>query len=161
METQSKHEQGLRRQLAAFAQFTDRSLGEADLDSFRDLCDMFRSLLPPGIMLTQRCSGWIQGDCVESLTLIANELVTNAAKYAFGGREQGEIILGYREQGAAWSMWVADNGAGIPHQPQVAAAGFGQQLIETLAARISAQLSYSTTEAGGTRVEIFAGLTAS
>ena len=67
---------------------------------FRDLCDMLRSLLPSGISLTPRCSGWIAGDHVEALTLIANELVTNAAKYGFAGREQGEITLGYREEGA-------------------------------------------------------------
>jgi two-component sensor histidine kinase len=63
---------------------------------FQDLCAMFRSLPPAGIALTPRCSGSIPSDCVESLTLLANELVTNAAKYAFAGRDSGEIVLGYR-----------------------------------------------------------------
>jgi anti-sigma regulatory factor (Ser/Thr protein kinase) len=31
---------------------------------------------------------------LESLTLVANELVTNAAKYAFADRDTGEIVLG-------------------------------------------------------------------
>jgi two-component sensor histidine kinase len=127
---------------------------------FRDLCDMLRSLLPPGVVLTPRCTGSIQGDCVESLTLIANELVTNAAKYAFTGRDQGEIILGYREHGAAWRLWVEDNGSGMTQQ-RGATAGFGQQLIEALAARVSAQLAYSRAEPGGTRVDVFSGLASS
>jgi hypothetical protein len=43
---------------------------------FQELCAMLRSLLPAGVALTPRCSGSIPSDCVESLTLIANELVT-------------------------------------------------------------------------------------
>ena len=32
--------------------------------------------------------------------LSLNDLVTNAAKYAFAGRDKGEIVLGYRQDGA-------------------------------------------------------------
>jgi len=71
------------------------SVAKVDAAShFEELCGMLRSLLPAGVVLTPKCSGWILGDCVESLTLIANELVTNAAKYAFAGRDKGEIVLG-------------------------------------------------------------------
>lgn len=69
---------------------------------FQELCDMLRTLLPPGVTLVSRCSGSTPGDSVESLTLIANELITNAAKHAFKGRPSGEITLGYREEG-----WLA------------------------------------------------------
>ncbi len=54
---------------------------------FQELCEMLQSLLPAGVSLTSKCSGTIDGDSVESLTLIANELVTNAAKYAFVARD--------------------------------------------------------------------------
>jgi two-component sensor histidine kinase len=123
---------------------------------FTELCSMLRSLLPSGIALTPRCGGSIAGDCVESLTLIANELVTNAAKYAFVGREQGEITLGYQEEGAGWRLWVEDNGSGLPAENHQ--SGFGRQLIDTLATRLSAGLAYSPSVAGGTRVEVFSGL---
>lgn len=127
---------------------------------FRDLCDMLRSLLPPGIVLSPRCTGSVQADCVESLTIIANELVTNAAKYAFAEGDRGEIILGYREQGAAWKLWVEDNGSGLSdNQEHRKNPGFGRQLIDALASRLDAQLAYSSTPTGGTRVEIFSGLT--
>jgi two-component sensor histidine kinase len=122
---------------------------------FRELCEMLRSLLPSGISLTPRCSG--AGDAVEALTLIANELVTNAAKYAFAGRGHGKIILGYAEEGAGWRLWVEDDGRGMPAK-STQSKGFGGQLVETLASRINADIAYSKSTAGGTRVEVFSGL---
>jgi two-component sensor histidine kinase len=124
---------------------------------FNDLCEMLRSLLPAGVALTPKCSGAIAGDCVESLTLIANELVTNAAKYAFEGREEGSIELGYREEGAGWRLWVKDDGRGLPpgHDGR-SGSSFGQQLLTTLAARLNAELRYASD--GGTRVDVFRGV---
>jgi two-component sensor histidine kinase len=47
--------------------------------------------------------------------LILNELLTNALKYAFVGRDRGEIRLGARvdEDGRA-RIWVHDDGVGLP-----------------------------------------------
>jgi two-component system, sensor histidine kinase PdtaS len=125
---------------------------------FQELCEMLRSLLPPGVTLTPRCSGSIPGDCVESLTLICNELVTNAAKYAFAGRDSGEIVVGYRQEGAGWRLWVHDNGRGLPPNDNPAAtSSFGRQLIATLVARINAQITYTCD--AGTKVDVFCGVT--
>jgi two-component sensor histidine kinase len=120
---------------------------------FKELGEMLRSLLPPGIRLTLTCSGTIVGDCVEALTLITNELVTNAAKYAFVGRDSGEIVVGYREEGAGWRLWVSDNGTGFTDSN--AAASFGKQMIAAMATRLHAELSYIA--ASGTRVEVVCG----
>jgi two-component sensor histidine kinase len=94
---------------------------------------------------------------VEALTLITNELVTNAAKYAFVGRERGEVTVGYREEGAGWRLWVEDNGLGLTAH-SYPSSGFGRQLIETLAERLNAELAYSQAVGGGTRAEISAGV---
>jgi two-component sensor histidine kinase len=123
---------------------------------FQELCEMLRSLLPGGVSLTLRCSGLIAGDNVEPLTLIANELITNAAKHAFRGRQSGEITLGYREEGAGWRLWVHDNGIGKPAVVSEISASFGSQLIETLAARLNANVVYSSDR--GTKVEVAYGL---
>jgi two-component sensor histidine kinase len=124
---------------------------------FQDLCQMLRSLLPAGVALTPKCSGSIGGDCVESLTLIANELITNAAKYAFAEGAAGEIVLGYRQEGAGWRLWVEDNGRGLPQGFEShTQKSFGQQLILTLAARLNADLSYSSKQ--GTRVDVTCGI---
>jgi two-component system, sensor histidine kinase PdtaS len=125
---------------------------------FQELCHMLRSLLPQGVSLSARCSGTIPGDAVESLTLIANELVTNAAKHAFAERDGGEIELGFRQEGAGWRLWVHDNGRGLPaDHAEGPGRSFGHQLLATLATRLNADVR-SVTD-GGTRVEVFAGLT--
>jgi two-component sensor histidine kinase len=124
---------------------------------FQQLCEMLRSLLPPGVTLTAQCSGTLPGDCVESLTLIANELVTNAAKYAFAGRESGEITVGFREEGAGWRFWVEDNGNGLPSNLEERSKNsFGQMLVATLASRVNAEVSYSVDN--GTRIDVLRGV---
>ena len=118
---------------------------------------MLRSLLPQGVTLSARCSGTIPGDAVESLTLIANELVTNAAKYAFAGRDAGEIVLGYRQEGAGWRLWVHDNGRGLPPDQQgTEGRSFGRQLLATLASRVNAEIVYRSE--GGTKVDVVCGV---
>jgi two-component sensor histidine kinase len=124
---------------------------------FQDLCEMLRSLLPPGVSLNSRCSGSIAGDSVESLTLIANELVTNAAKYAFEGRDSGEIELGYRQEGAGWRLWVYDNGRGFPPEDDGRQGkSFGHLLLVTLAARVNAQITQKSE--AGTKVDVVCGV---
>jgi two-component sensor histidine kinase len=124
---------------------------------FQELCELLRSLLPSGVTLTANCSGSIPGDCVETLTLAANELVTNAAKYAFPRGAKGEIVIGYREEGAGWRFWVHDNGTGLPEDWKVGATkSFGQRLIATLVARVNAQIDYFSDH--GTKAEIAYGI---
>ncbi len=119
---------------------------------FREVCEMLRSLLPPGVKLEAECQGAIGSDCVEPLTLVANELVTNAAKHAFKGRTSGEIKMGYRQRGVGWRFFVHDNGSGMPTQHS---SSFGSQLVETLVGRMHAQLLYAHD--GGTKVDIVCG----
>jgi two-component system, sensor histidine kinase PdtaS len=134
------------------------SVAKVDAAShFEELCGMLRSLLPAGVVLTPKCSGWILGDCVESLTLIANELVTNAAKYAFAGRDKGEIVLGYRQDGAGWRLWVHDTGHGMPPEPESRSAkSFGKQLVATLVSRVNAEIAYASDR--GTKVNVSCGV---
>jgi two-component sensor histidine kinase len=125
---------------------------------FGELCEMLRSLLPAGVALTPKCSGWILSDCVESLTLVANELVTNAAKYAFADRDAGEIVLGYRQEGAGWRLWVHDDGHGIGQEREgKSARTFGNQLVATLVSRLNAEIRYVSEQ--GTKVDVFCGVT--
>jgi two-component sensor histidine kinase len=125
---------------------------------FQELCEMLQSLLPAGVSLTAKCSGTIDGDSVESLTLIANELVTNAAKYAFVARDAGEIVLGYRQEGAGWRLWVQDNGCGLPPDHDAPSSrSFGHQLLLTLATRVNAEIKYSSDDEG-TRVDVIRGI---
>ena len=120
---------------------------------------MLRSLLPPGIELTTSCTGTISSDNVESLTLVTNELVTNAAKYAFPDGKTGRIVVGYRQEGAGWRLWVKNDGRGLPADFAHRGEGsFGQQLIGILASRVGAEISVSGE--GGTTVRLSSGVKA-
>jgi two-component sensor histidine kinase len=124
---------------------------------FRDLCEMLRSLLPSGIELTSSCAGTIASDNVEALTLVTNELVTNAAKYAFSKRSTGRVVVGYRQEGAGWRLWVQDDGQGLPADFEQRGGGsFGQQLIGILASRVGAEITVSSE--GGTTVHLSSGV---
>ena len=83
--------------------------------------------------------------------------MTNAAKYAFAGRDSGEIVLGYRREGAGWRLWVHDNGRGLPadHDSRPGKS-FGRLLLTTLASRVNAEVAY--TADAGTRVDIVCGV---
>jgi two-component sensor histidine kinase len=90
--------------------------------------------------------------------LITNELVTNAAKYAFSGRASGTVEVGYREEGAAWRLWVSDDGAGLPSGYEEGEnKSFGTQLVSILATRLNAHTAIKSD--GGTKIEIFSGST--
>lgn len=54
-------------------------------------------------------------ECAIPVGLIVNELVTNAYKYAFEGRKNGEVQIRLLKQGAnGWLLAVADDGKGLP-----------------------------------------------
>jgi hypothetical protein len=71
---------------------------------------------------------------------------------------EGEIVVGYREEGAGWRLWVHDNGHGLPsdHESR-SGASFGQQLVAALVSRVNAEITY--TSHSGTKVDVFCGVT--
>ena len=46
--------------------------------------------------------------------LIVNELITNAFKYAFNGRNGGIIVISMKEQGDYYVLEICDDGPGLP-----------------------------------------------
>lgn len=48
-----------------------------------------------------------------SLGLILNELITNACKYAFAGKESGHINIAINKQGTGYQLIVKDDGSGL------------------------------------------------
>ncbi|WBY06515.1 sensor histidine kinase [Sphingomonas sp. 7/4-4] len=70
-------------------------------------------------------------DRAVSIGLILNELVTNAAKHAFGERESGAISVRFSARPGGWRLIVADNGNGMPVGTRKGRpGGLGQRLIE-------------------------------
>jgi two-component sensor histidine kinase len=84
------------------------------------------------------------------LGLIINELITNAFKYAFEGRESGEIQVKINEREGKLFISIKDNGIGMNQLS--AKKGFGNRLIETFLKKLEA--TSETIIDGGSEVRI-------
>lgn len=72
-----------------------------------------------------------------SLGIILNELLTNAVKYAFVGRDEGEILISGTLKENSAIVTIKDNGIGMPESINIgSSSGFGMSLIEMLVEQI-------------------------
>jgi len=84
-----------------------------------------------------------------------NELVQNALKHAFEGRDQGAVSIALEGQGEGYRVVVADNGVG--RTAEAAPGGLGLQIVETLVAQdLGGELLIEEMERG-TRATILVG----
>jgi two-component sensor histidine kinase len=93
-------------------------------------------------------------DRAVTIGLLINELVTNAAKHAFEGRESGAVTITFRRVDGGWRLVVQDDGVGISAARQSAVKdGLGQRLVEAFARQANGTLA---TESGatGTRITV-------
>jgi two-component sensor histidine kinase len=87
---------------------------------------------------------------LSTIGLLVNELLTNALKYAFAGREGGAIRLAASRAGGRVRIEVGDDGIGLPASPQEAqGSGLGFELVEMLARQLGGALLRDVS--GGTR----------
>lgn len=83
-----------------------------------------------------------------SIALIANELMTNAFKYAFPDRAAGRIELSLRLRGGRLVLRVRDDGVGAPDATQGAGTGLG--LVHALAGQSDGRVRLVRCGTGGT-----------
>jgi two-component sensor histidine kinase len=97
---------------------------------------------PRGIM--------IESDRAIALALIVNELVTNAAKYAYPGRDDGDVWVRLEKRGDRdVAVTVHDSGVGLPAQFEPSKTkGLGTRLVNALTTQLSASLSRPLREQG-------------
>jgi len=83
--------------------------------------------------------------------LIINELVSNALKYAFLGRENGRLTIHLtRQNEEEIRLIVEDDGVGLPKDLDVDNSdSLGLQLVTTLATQVNGALSVESDK--GTR----------
>lgn len=81
-------------------------------------------------------------DSAASLGLILNEVLSNAFKHAFAGRDDGKVTVTLKAQpdGQA-SLVVQDNGRGF--DPSAPAKGIGKRLVEGLASQLGGEISHA------------------
>jgi PAS domain S-box-containing protein len=88
-----------------------------------------------------------------AIGIIANELITNAIKYAFPDNAKGSLTIGMKRRGEKILLWVEDDGGRFPEDKAgVLTKGFGLQVVQLMAQQIAADFSVETE--GRTRFNI-------
>lgn len=86
------------------------------------------------------------------LGLIITEILTNALKHAFIGREEGHIRLILRQEDHEIRLEIADDGIGIiPRQDEISPGRLGTEIIKSLADQIEAHLEIDSSPGRGTK----------
>lgn len=127
-------------------------------DYFTDLCvSLGASMIPNpnhlGLTATVDDST-VDPDTSVSLGLIVTEVVINALKHAFPGRNQaGTINVDYRSDGASWALTIIDDGVGMPKNAKDRKPGLGTGIVEALSTQLNAVFSVTDVNPG-TKVSI-------
>lgn len=88
-------------------------------------------------------------DTATSISIIVNELVTNAIKHAFNGEGSGSVwVRGYA--GEVFELLVEDDGRGIVPTRRKDGSGLGTRLVESFVRQLGAQHEVVSTEKGTT-----------
>jgi two-component sensor histidine kinase len=87
--------------------------------------------------------------------LIVNELITNALKHAFAGREAGSITLHALADSKCCRVVVADDGVGFPEGVEWPRPGkLGSLIVQSLRENAKADLGFESEAGKGTRITI-------
>ncbi|MBN1501305.1 MAG: sensor histidine kinase [Spirochaetes bacterium] len=90
---------------------------------------------------------------LQILGIIINELITNAMKYAFAGRNKGLLSVSVTAESGICSVIVSDNGNGMPESVDFNnPSGFGLGLIKILSEQIKGNIQLDRKN--GTRVTL-------
>ena len=87
-----------------------------------------------------------------TLSLLINELVTNAVKHGLAGRDNGTISVRLVHQADSYVLTVADNGKGMLEEPAASSASLGLTIIRSLATQLGGEVSWSAS--GGTTARV-------
>ncbi|HEY1448966.1 MAG TPA: histidine kinase dimerization/phosphoacceptor domain -containing protein [Caulobacteraceae bacterium] len=91
-------------------------------------------------------------DTAISLGMVVNELVTNAAKYAYPEGAAGEIMVGFVRAGDQLLLTVRDNGRGLPSEP--GPGGLGMRLVGSLLDKLGGELRLQEGQGAGFEIRI-------
>jgi two-component sensor histidine kinase len=127
------------------------SIDKVDIARFlTTLAEPLRAQLQEGLTLT------VEGDTAllaardaVNVGIVVNELVTNAVKHAFVGRQTGTIVVGLAVEGDEVALSVADDGIGIgaDFDPK-GAGGLGMKVVLALATQLGTSLTWTSTPTG-------------
>ncbi|WP_310466948.1 histidine kinase dimerization/phosphoacceptor domain -containing protein [Sphingomonas sp.] len=119
---------------------------------FTDLCDSIgASMIADHDRLTLTASvddTCVSPQCSVSLGLIVTELVINALKHAFPGRNRsGKITVTYAATDSGWALTVSDDGVGMAGGKE-SKPGLGTGIVEALSAQLDATVTVTDGQPG-------------
>ena len=82
------------------------------------------------------------------ISIVVNELVTNALKHAFPDDRHGEIQVELSRVAGGLELIVADNGAGMKESRRARGSGIGTRLVDTFTKQLNARHEVETGSAG-------------
>ncbi|MFM6831927.1 MAG: sensor histidine kinase, partial [Novosphingobium sp.] len=88
----------------------------------------------------------IDRDRASALALLINELVTNAVKHAFVGRDRGKVEICLKSEGGEAMLSVTDDGIGIPAESKEGRQGM--RLLNALAKMAHCDLFVTSSDRG-------------
>ncbi len=95
----------------------------------------------------------LHSDTVIPLGMIINELVSNALKYAFKNKEEGQIHVTLKRINEKLLLQVKDNGIGIPENIDVTTGNsFGYKIIKAFTQKLKALMTINSQD--GTDVQL-------
>lgn len=118
----------------------------------RDVAERSRSAFAsPGLRISIEVEGepmLVASSAAVDLALVAGELITNACKHAFGGRDSGRITVACRREESDVKLDVRDDGIGLPDGSQrpERSDSLGWQMVRSMVNKHSGTL---TTESNG------------
>ncbi|WP_271519495.1 sensor histidine kinase [Bradyrhizobium sp. CCBAU 53380] len=108
---------------------------------------VFQSLAPSGpVAFKVLCDDiYLPNSHALAIGMIANELVTNALKYAFPGDRAGSVIVSF-SKGDGIELSASDNGIGL--QGSTEPGGLGSRIVQLLAQQLDGEIEYERLDPG-------------
>jgi two-component sensor histidine kinase len=132
--------------------------GEVDLGVYLSevAASVMRSHAVEGIRLELKVDAYpVSVNVAMPTGMVVNELLTNALKHAFAGREGGTITLHSLSDGGGCRIVVADDGVGLPEGVEWPGRGkLGALIVQSLRQNAKARLEVESSPGRGTRVTI-------
>jgi two-component sensor histidine kinase len=150
------HLEDARNRVAAVAQAYERLSNEGELTSIdvtaylRALCrDLEGTLTGFSISLEAETGLPMNVDRAIPLALMVNEIVTNAAKYAYPDQTEGRIWIEMTRDDANLVVSIRDEGIGLPKDFELLKGkGLGRRILTALAKQLDATLSFRQRNPG-------------
>jgi PAS domain S-box-containing protein len=152
------------RRVAAMAAAQRALYGTMDASRFaaseflHAVCETVKQTLPPDVKIVcQSASGVLSNDAAMPLSLILNELLTNAVKHSIKDPASQSIRVGLTETNGALELYVEDDGEGFELNA-VRRSSSGLQLVLGLARQLNGTLEVTRVPSSRASVRFAAGI---